>query len=159
MSAITLRTRLGALANGVPSHVPRFRLGDPSKEADEGYKPGACTPAPSAAGVPMFLSPHLEVRGNEDVKRPALAYESGSGTTWELVQSCALGLRRRVRAFLAPPPSPPEPRSLPSPRSAARSGRTHRFFVSSNSMSENALPGPGPAEGQAREGSCSPQPT
>jgi len=55
VAAITFETRMGTLANGIQARVPRFIIRDPDDKDAAGPESDQCTPAPSAAGIPMLL--------------------------------------------------------------------------------------------------------
>jgi hypothetical protein len=84
VDAIAFEMRLGTLASGVRSHVPRFALRDPRDAADA----ADCSPPPAASGLPLFLSDATERRGSAPPARPAVdAYAGASAGLWR-----ALGL-------------------------------------------------------------------
>ena len=85
VDAIAFETRLGTLANGVRSHVPRFELRDPHGAASSAHD---CAPPPAASGLPLFLSESLERRGAESpVRPPTLAYAAPAGLVGEAYRS------------------------------------------------------------------------
>ena len=85
VDAIAFETRLGTLANGVRSHVPRFELRDPHGAASSAHD---CAPPPAASGLPLFLSESLERRGAESpVRPPSLAYAAPAGLVGEAYRS------------------------------------------------------------------------
>ena len=88
LDAISFETRLGTLANGVRSHVPRFDLRDPHDGA--GASSHDCAPPPAPSGLPLFLSKSLDRRGADaPVRQASVAYAQPSGLLGEAYRSLA----------------------------------------------------------------------
>jgi len=102
VDAVVFELRLGSLANGVRSHVPRFALRDPARGADA----SDASPPPSPSGVPLFLSATAERRGNDEPARPACdAYAAPASGLRGALARLATGSRAAAAARL-PGPGP-----------------------------------------------------